>query len=164
MYVVDVVNWINTYIVEYMDAQSKRVDSINSKSGKIGLGVIIKDWKENMVAGLSVPMAARATSTMAEALAMKSALLWCCNVRMPLAKVVTDSKQLIDRVKSKKKDFSVFSNIVNDINDSLSRFPNIFLSFQPRSCNVHTHHMAKKLLGLDRELIWRGFFFQIWNM
>uniref|UniRef100_A0A803Q5W5 RNase H type-1 domain-containing protein n=1 Tax=Cannabis sativa TaxID=3483 RepID=A0A803Q5W5_CANSA len=129
--------------------------TINFADGKLGLGVVINDWKGFVIAGLSIPITAKVNPLLAEALALKAGLLWCQNVHFPLAKVVSDSQLLVGKVNSKKMDLLAISDVVQDIRCSLSTFPTVVLIFLPRSFNVHAHDMAKATLGLEKEQIWR---------
>uniref|UniRef100_A0A803QHA4 Uncharacterized protein n=1 Tax=Cannabis sativa TaxID=3483 RepID=A0A803QHA4_CANSA len=177
----ELVQWTSSYLLEYKTSQSKRIDvastchshatakqnqssegsyqlytdvAINIRNSKIGLGAVVKDWNEKVIAGFSLPILAQATPIMAEAMALESALIWCYNIRIPLANIYTDSKQLASKINSPKKELSALADVIEDIKSFLSYIPNVSVHFLPRDCNTHAHHMAKEALGLDEELVW----------
>uniref|UniRef100_A0A803PJT8 Reverse transcriptase domain-containing protein n=1 Tax=Cannabis sativa TaxID=3483 RepID=A0A803PJT8_CANSA len=130
----------------------------DTKHSKIGLGAIIKDWTGRIIAGILLPIPALVSPLMAEAMALKSALDWCCSIRIPLASIFTDSKQLISKINSSKKELSALPNIVEDIKSSSSYFPTSSICFVPRDSNTYAHHMAQNALGLEEELVWKDFY------
>uniref|UniRef100_A0A803NWP6 Reverse transcriptase domain-containing protein n=1 Tax=Cannabis sativa TaxID=3483 RepID=A0A803NWP6_CANSA len=178
----DVVQWTSTYLSQYREAQVKRIDiepacqscvsssvpqakegsyqlytdaTIHDRNGKIGLGAVIKDWNGQVIAGFSVPLLAKITPALAEAWALRLGLNWCCNVRIPLSTIFTDCKQLTSKIFSRKKELSALADVILDIKNSLSHFPNATVCYTPRGNNIHAHQMAKGALGLDEELVWK---------
>uniref|UniRef100_A0A803PJA4 RNase H type-1 domain-containing protein n=1 Tax=Cannabis sativa TaxID=3483 RepID=A0A803PJA4_CANSA len=130
----------------------------DTKHFRIGLGAIIKDWTGRIIAGISLPIPAQVSPLMAEAMALKSTLDWCCSILIPLASIFTDSKQLISKINSSKKELSALADIVEDIKSSSSYFPTASICFVPRDSNTYAHHMARNALGLDEELVWNDFY------
>uniref|UniRef100_A0A803P2V0 RNase H type-1 domain-containing protein n=1 Tax=Cannabis sativa TaxID=3483 RepID=A0A803P2V0_CANSA len=129
--------------------------AIHDRNSKIGLGAVVKDWNGQVVAGVSVPLSAKITPAMDEAMALRLGLNWCCNVRIPLSTIFTDCKQLVSKVYSRKRELSALADVISDIQSSLSHFPNAAVCHTPRDNNIHAHHMAKGALGLDEELVWK---------
>ncbi|KAM6546335.1 hypothetical protein CsatB_027071 [Cannabis sativa] len=179
----DVVEWINSYLSDYNAAQvgMKKLSSspilqdheqpkqvnpgyyqlntdvaLCSSQGKLGFGAVISDWRGRIVAGLSIPAAGDFVPLMAEALALRESLNWCYLIRIPIAVIKTDSKLLVDRIHGRKRDLSALSDVVEDISSSLSLFPNVSLLHINRKYNNHAHLLAKKALGLDKEMSWNG--------
>uniref|UniRef100_A0A803P3N7 RNase H type-1 domain-containing protein n=1 Tax=Cannabis sativa TaxID=3483 RepID=A0A803P3N7_CANSA len=178
----ELVQWASSYLLQYRDAQARKIDAeptchlrtssvvnqakeesyqlytdatINDKNSKIGLGAVVKDWNGQVIATVSVPLSAKVTPTMAEAMALRSGLSWCCSVRIPLSTIFTDSKQLANKIHSHKKELSALADVIVDIKNSLSHFPDASVCYTPRDNNTHAHHMAKEALGLDEELVWK---------
>uniref|UniRef100_A0A803PZ52 Reverse transcriptase domain-containing protein n=1 Tax=Cannabis sativa TaxID=3483 RepID=A0A803PZ52_CANSA len=179
----DVIDWINSYLSDYNAAQlnmrklspsqilhvhgqQKQVNpgyyqlntdaALCSSQGKLGFGAVINDWHGRIVAGLSIPSAGDLFPLMAEALALRASLNWCYHIRILIAVIETDSKLLVDRIYGRKRDLSVLSDVVEDIRSSLSLFPNASLHHVNRKNNNNAHLLAKKALGLDKELSWNG--------
>uniref|UniRef100_A0A803PD31 Uncharacterized protein n=1 Tax=Cannabis sativa TaxID=3483 RepID=A0A803PD31_CANSA len=178
---VDVVAWINSFISDYQEAvcnvkryrtvQTLHVSGIEktvpqncyrlnmdaalcAEQSKLGFGAVIKDWRGNLVAGLSIPTAGNFQPLMAEALALRAGLIWCHHIKIPLAVVETDSKLLVDKVHGQKSDLSALSDVVEDIRSSLSLFPNVGLRHVNRKLNCNAHRLARRALGQDEELCW----------
>uniref|UniRef100_A0A803PQ54 Reverse transcriptase domain-containing protein n=1 Tax=Cannabis sativa TaxID=3483 RepID=A0A803PQ54_CANSA len=178
----NLVQWTTAYLSQYREAQVKniRVDStsqvrasvlapqaregsyqlytdaaIQDRNGKIGLGAVVKDWKGQVVAGVSMPLSAKIAAVMVEAMALRLGLNWCCNVRLPLSIILTDCQQLVNKVYSHKRERSALADVILDIKNSLSHLPNAKVYHTPRDSNIHAHHMAKGALGLDEELVWK---------
>ncbi|KAM6545595.1 hypothetical protein CsatB_026331 [Cannabis sativa] len=178
----DVVQWTSVFLSQYKEAQLKRIDmvtthqanvptsanqvkegsyqlytdaAIQARNGKIGLGAVVKDWNGQVIAGLSVPMTANIQPALAEAWALRLALDWCSSVKLPLSIIFSDCQQLVGKVSSRKKDLSAMADVVWDIRNSLSHFPNASVTYTPRNNNIHAHQMAKGALGLDEELVWK---------
>ncbi|XP_060965141.1 uncharacterized protein LOC133034132 [Cannabis sativa] len=150
----DVVAWTNSFISDYQEAlcnankykavhnqqpndkeitvphncyQPNTDAALCAERSKLGFGAVIKDWKGNLVANLAIPAAGIFQPTLAEALALKAGLIWCQHIKIPLVLVETDSKLLVDRVLDRKGDLSALSDMVEDIRNSLSLFPNVIL-------------------------------------
>uniref|UniRef100_A0A803QCJ0 SHSP domain-containing protein n=1 Tax=Cannabis sativa TaxID=3483 RepID=A0A803QCJ0_CANSA len=175
----DVVTWATVFITDFQEAQLKKQcalllqpsfthqnnscrlspgsyrlntdAALDAKSGKLGFGAVIRDWKNRIVAGLSIPVAGNVDPLMAEALALRSSLLWCSNIKIPLAVIETDSKVLVERIRSVKPDLSALSDVIQDIRLSLSYFPTASIRHIARSHNRNAHCLARKALGLDKE-------------
>ncbi|KAM6555817.1 hypothetical protein CsatB_002836 [Cannabis sativa] len=98
-------------------------------------------------------MLANIQPVLAEAWALRLGLDWCSIVKFPLSNIFSDCQQLVGKVFSRKKDLSAMENVVWDIKNSLSHFPNASVSYTPRDNNIHAHQMAKGALGLDEELV-----------
>uniref|UniRef100_A0A803Q5P9 Reverse transcriptase domain-containing protein n=1 Tax=Cannabis sativa TaxID=3483 RepID=A0A803Q5P9_CANSA len=92
--------------------------------------------------------------SMAEALSLRASLEWCINIQIPLAVVETDSKVLVDKVHSKKVEFSALSDVVEDIRCFLSTFPNVHLRYISITINCRAHGLARRALGQDEESCW----------
>ncbi|KAM6591513.1 hypothetical protein CsatA_014118 [Cannabis sativa] len=92
---------------------------------------------------------------MAEAMALRLGLNWCCNVRLPLSSIYTDCQQLVHKIFSRKSERSALADVISDIKNSLSHLPIVAVYHIPRDSNIHAHHMAKGALGLDKELVWK---------
>ncbi|KAM6586928.1 hypothetical protein CsatA_009533 [Cannabis sativa] len=101
-------------------------------------------------------MTANIQPALAEAWALRLALDWCSSVKFPLSNIFSDCQQLVGKVSSRKKDLSAMADVVWDIKNSLSHFPNASVSYTPRDNNIHAHQMAKGALGLDEELVWKN--------
>uniref|UniRef100_A0A803QG04 Reverse transcriptase n=1 Tax=Cannabis sativa TaxID=3483 RepID=A0A803QG04_CANSA len=178
----NLVQWTTAYLSQYMEAQVKhtRVVStaqdrnyvlapraregsyqlctdaaINERNGKVGLGAVVKDWNGQVLAGVSVPFSAKIYPIMAEAMALRLGLNWCCNVRLPLSIIHTDCQQLVHKIYSHKRERSALADVILDIKNSLSHLPIAAVYHIPRDSNIHAHHMAKGALGLDEELVWK---------
>uniref|UniRef100_A0A803PJ70 Reverse transcriptase n=1 Tax=Cannabis sativa TaxID=3483 RepID=A0A803PJ70_CANSA len=174
------VQWITTYLSQYREAQVDHTRvvpaaqncnhasapragegsyqlctdaAINERSGKVGLGAVVKDWNGQVLAGVSVPFSAKLDPLMAEAMALRLGLNWCCNVRLPLSIIHTDCQQLVHKIYSHKRERSALADVILDIKNSLSHLPIAAVYHIPRDSNIHAHHMAKGALGLDKELI-----------
>ncbi|XP_030479464.2 uncharacterized protein LOC115696715 [Cannabis sativa] len=180
----DVVSWASAFITDFQDAQLKKQSALalqpssphqysssrlsqgfyrlntdaakDVQSGKLGFGAVIRDWKNRIVAGLSTPVPGNVNPLMAEALSLRSSLLWCYNIKIPLAVIETDSKVLVEKIRNEKSDLSALSDVIQDIRLSLSYFPTASIRYIARSFNRNAHCLARKALGLDREKCWNG--------
>uniref|UniRef100_A0A803PV88 Reverse transcriptase domain-containing protein n=1 Tax=Cannabis sativa TaxID=3483 RepID=A0A803PV88_CANSA len=179
----DIVAWTHTFISDYQEAlsnvnryksarilQRNDIDvtvpvnsyrlntdaALSTERSKLGIGAVVKDWKGCVVANLAIPAAGALQSTLAEALALKAGLNWCQHIKIPLALVETDSKLLVDKVLGGKNDLSALSDIVTDIRNSLSFFPNVILRHTRRQFNGDAHNLARRALGLDEESCWNA--------
>uniref|UniRef100_A0A803PK35 RNase H type-1 domain-containing protein n=1 Tax=Cannabis sativa TaxID=3483 RepID=A0A803PK35_CANSA len=116
--------WLRSYLEDYKNAQIKSPDvtqpssmgdhdpavvdrgsfklctdtTIDYKISKLGLGVVVKDDHNNIIAGLAIPISGLFDSTHAEALALNFALRWCSAVNLPVLKVVSNSKNLVNKI------------------------------------------------------------------
>uniref|UniRef100_A0A803QGY4 RNase H type-1 domain-containing protein n=1 Tax=Cannabis sativa TaxID=3483 RepID=A0A803QGY4_CANSA len=71
-------------------------------------------------------------------------------------KVETDCKTITDALTSTKEDLSLFRDIIRQIKEALSLFPNARVSHISRSANAMAHHFAKWAVGIDEAAIWIG--------
>uniref|UniRef100_A0A803QFT6 Reverse transcriptase domain-containing protein n=1 Tax=Cannabis sativa TaxID=3483 RepID=A0A803QFT6_CANSA len=152
----DLVQWASSYLLQYRDAQARKIDdvpafhlrtttavtqakegsyqlytdaaAINDKNSKIGLGAVDMDWNGQVIAGVSLPLSAKVPPIMAEAMALRSGLSWCCSVRFLLSTIFTYSQQLANKIHSHKKELSALANVIVDIKNSLSHFPDVFFA------------------------------------
>uniref|UniRef100_A0A803PNT8 RNase H type-1 domain-containing protein n=1 Tax=Cannabis sativa TaxID=3483 RepID=A0A803PNT8_CANSA len=146
----DVVQWANAFLSQYKEAQLNRIDMDPAYQPNVPAPA------PQVIAGFSVPMTANIQPVLAEAWALRLALDWCSSVKFPLSNIFSDCQQLVGKVSSRKKDLSALADVVWDIKNSLSHFPNASVSYTPRDNNIHAHQMAKGALGLDEELVWKN--------
>uniref|UniRef100_A0A803PP89 RNase H type-1 domain-containing protein n=1 Tax=Cannabis sativa TaxID=3483 RepID=A0A803PP89_CANSA len=120
----DTIAWIDSYISDYNAAMAMKNRCSNQQTqSKMGFGAVLLDWQGKVVAGLSAPAAGNLQPLIAEALSLRASLEWCVSIQIPLAVIETDSKLLVDKVLSKKDDFSALADVVEDIRCSFICLP-----------------------------------------
>uniref|UniRef100_A0A803PAY0 Reverse transcriptase domain-containing protein n=1 Tax=Cannabis sativa TaxID=3483 RepID=A0A803PAY0_CANSA len=148
----DVVQWTSTFLSQYREAQVKRIDiepayqpgvSSSASQAREGSYQQMQPFKIEMVRLGLVQLLRTGMGSI---------------IKLPLSKVFSDCQQLIGKVSSRKKELSALADVVLDIKNSLSHFPNASVSYISRGHNIHAHQMAKGALGLDEELVWKNYY------
>uniref|UniRef100_A0A803NX77 RNase H type-1 domain-containing protein n=1 Tax=Cannabis sativa TaxID=3483 RepID=A0A803NX77_CANSA len=157
----DVVQWTSVFLSQYKEAQLKRIDMVTTHQANVSTSAnrvqegSYQLYTDAAIQTRNVPMMTT-FNCFSRAWALRLALDWCSNVKLPLSIIFSDCQQLVGKVSSRKKDLSAMADVVWDIRNSLSHFPNASVTYTPRSNNTHAHQMAKGALGLDEELVWKN--------
>ncbi|KAF4363664.1 hypothetical protein F8388_026272 [Cannabis sativa] len=119
------------------------------------LGATIKNCHNQAIADFSIPKLGASTPLFAEAQALLEGLNWCAAIDLQPSLIMSNCSQLVTNVRSKWKDKSALSILVELIRESLSYFPNASLQHIPRTDNREAHQNARDALQRDKDFTMR---------
>ncbi|XP_059459795.1 uncharacterized protein LOC132189203 [Corylus avellana] len=123
--------------------------------GRMGLGVVIRDSRENMQAAGCVVQNGCLAPAAAEAMVILLAIRLCHELSLSRVHFEGDAKSMIDSVNSVETDNSWMGHIIEDIKLELRAFQQWQPTFIRRKGNQVVHLLAKHVLEYDQELCWR---------
>uniref|UniRef100_A0A803PQN1 Reverse transcriptase domain-containing protein n=1 Tax=Cannabis sativa TaxID=3483 RepID=A0A803PQN1_CANSA len=143
----DVVQWTSAFLSQYKEAQLKRIDMVTTHQANVPTSAIqVKEGSYQLYTDAAIQARNGKIGLGAVVKDWNGQLSLGC--QMPMMTNI----QLAFR----KKDLSAMADVVWDIRNSLSHFPNASVTYTPRNNNIHAHQMAKGALGLDEELVWKN--------
>ncbi|XP_018820941.2 uncharacterized protein LOC108991215 [Juglans regia] len=128
--------------------------AFDQSSSKIGMGVVIRDKKGEVVAALSASRREGQNAFVAEGMALWRAMEFCLEIGMVDVEFDGDSKELIEAVMSDEEEDSRWGQIVEDIKQLRHQYSNWKVVFNYRESNEVAHNLAKMALLFDEELVW----------
>ncbi|XP_025670514.2 uncharacterized protein [Arachis hypogaea] len=139
-------NRSRTYLVTWRpppeDWLKANVDAVFRKENETGaIAVVIRDSKGKMVLGFSGKIQAK-SSTVAEAQAIKQALIIVNNLNMGKTLIESDNLKLIQTIKSKTTIGEALA-IIQDIQILMEKLPEKGMTWTPRNGNRLAHAVAK---------------------
>ncbi|XP_060973896.1 uncharacterized protein LOC133039106 [Cannabis sativa] len=122
----------------------------------LGIGAILRDHTDTVVAALSKVVQGSFKSDEMEAKALFHAVNWVSQSQLPLTHIETDASRVSSALNRLDFDLSCFSDIIMDIRCLLSFFPQVLVTHVKRTANQAAHGLAKFALGLDVDSVWIG--------
>ena len=121
-----------------------------------GIEVVIRDWRGDVVAALSMPTALASTVADLEALACRRAVMFAAEKDLQNVIFKGDSVSVINAIVQENPVLTSYGDIVDDIRSLVSIFQSFQFVFVHRSCNVVADALAKKAKCLAGYLEWLG--------
>ncbi|XP_023920887.1 uncharacterized protein LOC112032348 [Quercus suber] len=109
-----------------------------------GIGVVIRDWRGEVMATLSMPIALAPTVADLEALACCRAVMFAAEKDLQKVIFEGDSASVISAISQESPVLNSYGDIVDDIRSLVSAFQLFKFVFVHRSCNVVADALAKK--------------------
>ncbi|KAK3193195.1 hypothetical protein Dsin_024505 [Dipteronia sinensis] len=123
-------------------------------NGKIGIGVIIKDSRGEVLASGAQTIYASLSALTAEDLAVFRGLIFARDSGLSPGIIEFDAQLVVNLINSGNIPLSVIGLIIHDINQVLSNFPSCRVSFVARLANMAAHSLAKYGLLIASDLFW----------
>ena len=123
-----------------------------------GIGVVIRDWRGDVVAALSMPIALASTVADLEALACRLALLFAVEKDLQNVIFEGDFVSVMNAIAQEHPILTSYGDIVDDIRYVASAFQSAQFVSVHRSCNVVADALAKKAKCLAGSREWLGDF------
>ena len=121
-----------------------------------GIEVVIRDWRGDVVATLSMPIALASTIADLEALACCRALMFAAEKDLQNVIFEGDSVSVMTAIAQENPILTSYGDIVDDIRYVASAFQSTQFVFVHRSCNVVADALAKKAKCLAEYREWLG--------
>lgn len=109
-----------------------------------GIGVIIRDWRGEATAALSLPIALASTVASLEALACRCAVMFVAEKDLQNLIFKRDSASMIKAISQESPILNSYTDVVDDIRTLVSVFQSFQFVHVHRSCNVVADALAKK--------------------
>ena len=123
---------------------------------RAGIGVVIRDWRGEVVAALSMPTALASSVADLEALACRRALLFAAEKELQKVIFEGDSVSVMKAIVQEHPVLTSYGDIVDDIHDVASTFQSAQFVSVHRACNMVADALAKKAKGLAETREWLG--------
>ncbi|KAK3219971.1 hypothetical protein Dsin_013941 [Dipteronia sinensis] len=128
--------------------------AVDSMTGKIGIGVIIRDSRGEVLASSAQTISASLSASTAEALAVFSCLIFARDSGLSPVIIESDAQVVVNLINSGNIPLSDIGLIIHDINQVLRNFPSCRVSFVSRLANMAAHSLAKYGLLIASDLFW----------
>ncbi|KAK3230518.1 hypothetical protein Dsin_002399 [Dipteronia sinensis] len=128
--------------------------TVDSGTGKVGLGIIIRDGVGVVLACRSMPIMAGFSPLISKALAILYGLLFALDVGLVLCLVETDAQVIANLLRNDADPFMEMGPVVHDIKMLLPSVSSGMVLFVPRKANRAAHSLAKFAFSLDNDKVW----------
>jgi ribonuclease HI len=129
--------------------------AIDNRKGRVGIGVILRDERGQMVAAMSKTRIGILEPSTGEAFAASSAVCFCRDLGVQCVVLEGDAKQIVDTVNSNSASWSRFGHLIDDTRRILESFPQWKCQFVRREANEAAHRLAKAATIDVNDRIWR---------
>jgi ribonuclease HI len=130
--------------------------SVDIKSGKVGLGAVVRDSLGNLHAAQTRSIPGLWDPTSAEALAALMAAKLCQEMGWSHIQLEGDAKALIEAVKSMESDESRRGHLTEDIRTSMLQFSSSEVKYVRRQENQVAHAFVRLALNSNLDEKWRS--------
>ncbi|KAL5762184.1 hypothetical protein ACOSP7_018448 [Xanthoceras sorbifolium] len=132
--------------------------AINKCAGKIGLGVVVRDYTGSLVfaAGIVAPLVVDVTCAEAKAL-LAGAQMAVDRDLLPL-QIESDALNVVNLCKAGDLIRSDLGIIIQDIIDVCCDYDIVSISYVPRNCNMVAHTISKWVIGFNSSTVWSSAF------
>ncbi|XP_050104673.1 uncharacterized protein LOC126584279 [Malus sylvestris] len=122
-----------------------------------GCGWVVRDFVGIFQAGGGMGNLLCGSSLMAEAEAVRMAMLACVELGVEIVQVETDSKVLVDMIKGDLLTDAALEGILWDVKALRQQMRVVEFLFTPRACNRVAHQVASYVMHVEGSHIWVGF-------
>ncbi|XP_060959129.1 uncharacterized protein LOC133030409 [Cannabis sativa] len=130
--------------------------AVLSSQNKLGYGALIRDSTGTVLAACSSPANGNFKSKHMEAKALFHALRWANQLNYQVNNVETDSLVLVNAIHASSLSDLSYRDLILDVKNQLSYFPNVCVSHVRRDANQAAHGLAKQALAMDFDSVWIG--------
>ena len=129
--------------------------AIPAMEGNSGIGVIIRDWNNQVVAALSMPLSGRFAVEETEAIAMEQGIVLAKELGLNQIILEGDSMQTIQAICSKDV-WGVAGHIIHGILQGMNGFNYAEVRYICRNSNKIAHELAQQAKSSREECKWNG--------
>ncbi|KAF5481089.1 hypothetical protein F2P56_001774 [Juglans regia] len=128
--------------------------ALDVKQRKVGLGVVIKNDRGEVMAACCESKNFVEQPAIAEGWALRKAMELCEDLKFNKVILEGDAQVVVNAVNSQTEDLSYFGSIIEDLKVQMKEWPNWSVKFANRNINTVAHTFAKEALHIDLEKIW----------
>jgi ribonuclease HI len=129
--------------------------AIDNLKGRVGLGVILRDERGQMLAAMSKTRIGTLEPSTGEAFVASSAVCFCRDIGVHRVVLEGDAKQIVDAVNANSASWSRFGHLIDDTRRILESFSQWKCQFVRREANEAAHRLAKAATIDVNDRIWR---------
>ena len=123
-------------------------------SGTVGIGVVVRDSKGEIIAALSQKILEPHSVDAAEALACSRAVVFAKELCLLSVIVEGDSMQIVQAASNKRANLTLFGHVINEIHESCSSFNRISFQHVRRDGNKLAHSLARRAVLSADTVVW----------
>ncbi|XP_042972996.1 uncharacterized protein LOC122304797 [Carya illinoinensis] len=128
--------------------------AVDSKRGKVGIGVVVRDFRGEVHVVVAVPRQVTKSASAAESLAMLHATLLCSELGIKQVPLEGDAKVVVEAINSSSYNSSWDGQVIEDIKAVVHAQLGWSVTFVGRDGNRAAHATAKLALSLSTECVW----------
>jgi ribonuclease HI len=128
--------------------------AIDKGSGRMGIGIILRDHDGNFLAAKSAMRMGLWDSAAAEALAAYLGVLFAQERGVQQLILEGDAKQIIDAIRAKDGNDSMIGHLIDDVRQSLRGISRWQVNHVLREANRVAHELAKLALKKENDNVW----------
>ena len=128
--------------------------AISQHRNRMGFGVVVRDWRGNLVAARCTTQRGVYDPSTAEACSALMAIKFCKAMGMTKPHLEGDAKTVIDALLSNTEDQSQMGNVIDEIKEELQSVPHWRVSFVKRDGNRVAYVLSKTALHCDLDQEW----------
>ncbi|XP_042950075.1 uncharacterized protein LOC122282191 [Carya illinoinensis] len=138
-----------------LDAEGFKVNwdsAINSREGKIGIGVLVRDHQGRVIGALHANNPLKGSPFDAEAYGVLLTAIFCRELGLKSIYLEGDAKQVVDLLKNHKLNWSLGGCLIGDARQLLNEYSLWSVSHVLREANSAAHYLAKDALLCSEDL------------
>jgi ribonuclease HI len=128
--------------------------SLDSKAGRMGCGVVIRDYCGNMIEARSWSLRGNVSPAAAELIAAQLAIDTCSAMGVTHIQLEGDAKGVVDAVNCEEPDSSSLGHLVEDIKVKLQSFIQWKMCFVKRAGNQAAHGLSRFAVKQGLDDVW----------
>uniref|UniRef100_A0A803PW88 RNase H type-1 domain-containing protein n=1 Tax=Cannabis sativa TaxID=3483 RepID=A0A803PW88_CANSA len=129
--------------------------TLNNEGFLMGIGSIVRNSFDQVIAAISKPMKGRFSVKEIEAKAISYCLHWLKDINCVIYFIEIDALNVSQSVHNPPHHYGRFHDLIHDIIYQISSFTGISLSYVCRSANSVAHGLARYALRMDTDIVWR---------
>ncbi|KAK2640696.1 hypothetical protein Ddye_028491, partial [Dipteronia dyeriana] len=121
---------------------------------KAGIGLIVRDCSEDVLASCALSVMGGFSSVVAEAMTIRRGISFACEVGLFPCTIESDAQLVVKLINSNSFPLSEIGLVISDICKFLVGYPSCNIVYTPREANVAVHTLTKMGLTSSSDHYW----------